>query len=298
MVARPALVFAFAVLAAGCGTPISPPSQPQSATLAPGPVIRGATLGPGPFTQLRTPVAVAAAGPDVYVADAGAGALLRIDPVTLRMVQFTARPFVPGTRLAVDVDGSVYVLDPVARRIQRFGRDGRPLGTYAVDPTVASLRDLVPDPARGRLIGVDYLNRQLVAFRPLPGAFELLPVRGDARQTLQSLDALALAADGLYALDARCGCLARIAFDGTVLATFGQGELRRPERLAADRDGRLYVSDRADRSLKVFRGGQLMESIELARFGILEASDLAFSEGWLYVADAPGGQVRMLRVQR
>jgi sugar lactone lactonase YvrE len=297
MVGRIFLIGALAVLASGCETTTSTPSGPQPATLAPGPVIRGATLGAGPFTPLRMPVAVAAAGPDLYVADAGPGALLRIDPVALRMVQLTARPFVPGTRLAVDLDGSVYVLDPVSRRIQRFGRDGRLLQTFNADATVASLRDLVPDPARGRLVGVDSLNRQLVAFRPLGGAFELLALRGEPRYTLQSLDALAVAADALYAIDARCGCLARIAFDGRVLETFGHGELRRPERLAADRDGRLYVSDRADRTIKVFRGARLLESIELARFAILEASDLAFSEGWLYVADAPGGQVRMLRVQ-
>ena len=96
----------------------------------------------GPFTQLRGPVAVAAMGPDVYVADAGLGLLLRVDQVANRLTPFGPRGVQPGTRLAADVDGSLYVLDPASRRIQRFARDGRLLQSFPTDPTIASLRDL------------------------------------------------------------------------------------------------------------------------------------------------------------
>lgn len=312
LAARILAVAACVLLSPGCETASRPASQkataPRSALTA-GPLIRGGTLSAGldpagmprrpggAFTPLRAPVAVAAHGPDVYVVDAGLGMLARVDPLAGSLVQLVARPFPPGTRLAVDADASFYVLDPVSRRLQRFARDGRLVTGYSTDFTVASLRDLALDPARGRVLAVDSLNRQLVAFRPLGAAFELLPLRPGPGVTFATLDAIAVAPDALYAIDASCACLARIAFDGRVAATFGHGRVLRPERIAADRAGRLFVYDRGDASLKLFRGDRLAETIELARFGLTEASDLAYAEGWLYVADAPGAQVRMLRVQ-
>lgn len=269
---------------------------PRSA-LTPGQVIRGGVTGASGFTMLRGPVAVAAAGADLYVADAGLGQLLRVEPFGNRLTPLGARASAPGTRLAAELDGSLYLLDPVNRRIQRLSRDGRALQVFSGDATVASLRGLALDPSRGRLLAVDALNRQIVAFRPLGVSFELLPLHAEPRQQLNSLDAIAVAPDALYAIDARCACIARVAFDGRVLATFGHQNLSRPEHLAATRDGRLIVSDRGSRAFALFREGALEESVPWARFGIMEVTDLAYADSWLYVADAPGAQVLMLRVQ-
>ena len=286
-----------ALLALG-GCESTPREPARYSTLTPGPLIRGGLLGmAGPFTPLRGPVAVAAIGPDVYVADAGLGMLLRVDQVASRLTPFGPRGVQPGTRLAADVDGSLYVLDPGSRRLQRFARDGRLMQSFPTDPTIASLRDLALDPTRGRILAADALNRQVVAFRPLGTSSELLPIYGEPRYQVTSFDALAVAPDALYALDARCRCIARLAFDGRVLATFGHQRLVKPERIAADRYGRLFVADGGDRSIKAFRDGILEETIPNAGLGLLEASDLAYADGWLYVADAPGSQVRMLRVQ-
>lgn len=279
---------------AGCETTPETPG-PRSA-LAPGQVIRGGFSGTGGFTTLRGPVAVAAAGADLYVADAGLGQIFRVEPFGNRLAPTGARASAPGMRLAAELDGSLYVLDPVNRRIQRFSRDGRTLQTFATDATVASLRDLALDPSRGRLLAADALNRQIVAFRPLGVSFELLPVHAEPRHQLNSLDAIAVGPDALYAIDARCACIARVAFDGRVLSTFGHQNLSRPEHLAATRDGRLFVSDRGSRAFAVFRDGALEETVPWARFGISEVTDLAYADSWLYVADAPGAQVLMLRV--
>lgn len=293
---RPAAFFLLLIFSLlGCES--VPESPGPRSVLAPGQVIRGGFTGTGGFTTLRGPVAVAAAGQDLYIADAGLGQIFRAEPFGNRLTPLGVRASGPGMRLAAELDGSLYVLDPVSRRIQRLARDGRSVQTFAAAATVASLRDLALDSARGRLLAADALNRQLVAFRPLGVSFELLPVRGEPRHQLNSLDAIAVAPDALYAIDARCACLARLAFDGRVLATFGHKHLSRPERLAADRDGRLFVSDRGSRTLKVFREGVLEETLPWARFGLTEITDLAYADGWLYVADAPGAQVAMLRVQ-
>jgi len=288
--------FLIAVLAlAACGTPSGPPAQPKFATLDPGPVIRGGFVPSGTFTPLRAPLAVAAGGPDVYVLDTG-GILWRIDAVAMRMVQFLVRPAVPGVRLAVDADSSVYLLDPAARRIDRFARDGRPIQSYTVDATVGALGDFARDP-RGRLVAADPVNRQIIALRPLGGAFELIAPRADPRHPLASLDAVAIGRDGIYVLDARSGEIAQLSYDGHVLATFGQGQLVRPSRLATDRYGRLFVLDGGSRAIKVFRGGQLIETVGYGAAAIVEATDFSYADGWLYVADGPGAQVHALRVR-
>ncbi|MFL6565506.1 MAG: NHL repeat-containing protein [Burkholderiales bacterium] len=304
MVSRFLTTLWIAVFLACGGCESTPRAPAHYSSLTPGPVIRGGLLGDatrvgvaGPFTALRGPVAVAAMGPDVYVADTGLGLLLRVDQVANRLTPFGPRGVQPGTRLAADVDGSLYVLDPASRRLQRFARDGRLLQSFPTDPTIASLRDLALDHTRGRILGVDALNRQLVAFRPLGASSELLPLYGEPRNQLASFDALTAAPEALYALDGRCRCIARLAFDGRVLGTFGQERLVRPERIAADRFGRLFVADGGDRAIKAFRDGVLEETVPYAGLGLLEATDLAYADGWLYVADAPGSQVRMLRVQ-
>lgn len=307
MVRRMRLVFACALLA-GCGAETALRPSPASALVA-GPVLRGGQLSPGvdaagmlrlptgPFRAFGHPVAVAAFGADVYVMDAALGMLVRLDPNTGVLAQFPGQAYQPGTRIAVDADLSFYLLDPVNRRVQRFSRDGRLLVNYAANATVGRLTDIVLDPARGRLLAADGLYAHLIAFRALGRAFEVLPLRDTQRHALGALGAIALGPEAIFATDPRCACLARIAFDGRVLATFGHGRVRQPGRLVVDRFGRVIVFDRADRKLKVFIGERLAEEIDVAGFGLREATDLALADGWLYVADGPGAQVRMLRVQ-
>lgn len=284
MVGRALLAILCAALAGCAGAP-GPVPAPQP-TLSPGPLLRGAELSP----PLGHPIAVAAQGAQLYAVDAALG-LVRVDAHARRVVVLVPPPFAPGTRLAAEADGSLYVLEPGARRLQRFAPDGRVLAAYALDPTVGSLTDLVLDPARGRVLALDALHRQLVAFRPLGRAFEIVPLRG-----VTAPAAIALGDGVLYAADPRCACLARIAPDGRLLATFGHNDVRQPARLAADRQGRVVVYDRGDRKLKVFRGERLAGEFDLLRLGVTEVSDLALTEGWLYIADAPGAQLRMFRM--
>lgn len=272
------------------------PDGPQPA-LMPGAVIRGARLeASGPYTLFVNPVAVGASASEVYVADAGLAMLVRVDAFGGVMSPVVRRRFAPNTRIAVDADATLYVLDPAERRIRRYARDGRVLGDYTVDATVGAVSELVLDTARGRLFIADALHRQLVAFHPLGRAYEVLPLHAAQRDALFSVGALAGARDALYASDPRCACLARLARDGRVLATFGHGHLRQPGRLVADRYGRIVVADGAERSLKVFQGERLAAEFAFAGLGLAGVTDMALAEDWIYIADAAGRQVRALRV--
>lgn len=277
---------AAALLLGACAAPA--PGDRASSALGPAVVIRGARLeASGAYTPLVNPVAVAGVGSELYVADAGLAMLLRVDPPMSIMVPVVRRAFAPGTRLAADADGTLYVLDPVERRVRRYARNGRLLGDFVADATVGVITDLVLDTARGRVIAADSLNRQLVAFHPLGRAFEVIPVRASERDRLLSIGGLAGGRDTLYASDPRCGCLARLGRDGRVAATFGHGDLRQPGRLVVDRFERVIV---ADEGLKVFSAQRLVQTIPGP------ATDLALADDWLYVADQSAALVRALRV--
>jgi hypothetical protein len=290
MVGRSAALLCIAL--GGCA---AAPADGVRSALAPGPVIRGARLeATGPYTLLLNPLAVAGSGAEVYVADAGLALLLRVDPYAGVMTPVLRRAFAPGTRIAADADGTLYVLDAVERRVRRYARNGRLLVDYAVDATVGSVTDMVLDSARGRLLVADSLHRQLVVFHPLGRAFEVLPLRASDRDAVLALGALAAGPAALHVADPRCACIARIDRDGRVSGTYGHGELRQPGRLVVDRFDRTIVADAG--SLKVLQAGRVTEEIAFARFGISSVTDLALAEDWLYLADAQRREVRMLRV--
>ena len=80
----------------------------------------------GGFQPLVFPVAVAMAGPDLYIADAGAGRLYRFEQALLALVPVAGVSALPGIRLQGGPDGSLYFLDPGASEIRRVARVGRP----------------------------------------------------------------------------------------------------------------------------------------------------------------------------
>jgi hypothetical protein len=282
--------------------------EPQSQVLAPGQVIRGAFISTGgnapgvprvlgPFTPLRHPVAVASAGHEVYVADSGHARVFRIDPFANQLLELLARPIQLGTRLALPADLSLYVLDPLARRIERYAPEGRLLSAFAIDATIGNITDFALDRAHGTVIAVDSLHRRMVAYQPLGRAFQIVPLSAEPRHGLVSLDAIAMGPGALYAIDKRCACLVALAPDGRVLTTFGHKLVSQPDKIAADMQGRVFVYDRAERSLKIFSGQSLEESVPVSRYGLMEVTDLQAAAGWLYIADGPGAQIRLLRIK-
>ncbi len=76
--------------------------------------------------RLVRPVAVAARDGDVYVADAGAGVLYRVDLASQQFVRVLGVRVDEGTRLAIGVDRVLHVLDRAARRIVRLSPGGPP----------------------------------------------------------------------------------------------------------------------------------------------------------------------------
>jgi len=316
--ARPgtALAACLALLLAGCivGAPgasgdavaprsgrplVTPWLSLTGARLAPAADATGTpSLGSGPlaFHRFVHPTSAAVHGNDVYIADSGAGAVFRFDIALGAMTPLKGIQAHGTTRVFAAGDFSLYVLDAQNRRVQRFARSGQLLATYGDGINLVRPVDIAVDDADGRVLVADGAFNQLVAFHPLGRASYVVPLRGNERNRVLSIGAIAIGRDALYVSDPACRCIARVARDGTVLDTFGHQVIGQPGALAVDRHRRVFVADRFDRSLKVFMDGRLIFNLPAAALGLQQVGDLRISEDQLALADGAGARVELLRI--
>lgn len=291
-------------LDADAGPAAAPPVLSAFLTLAGAPLAAAADRtgtplplsGAAPFTRFIHPIAAAMLGNDLYIADSGAGRVFRFDLTLNVMAAVPSAPAALGTRLAVGSDFSLYVLDQLGRRVLKFGRDGRLLATFADAFNLNRPIALVADGGRGQVIVADGLYHHLVAFHPLGGAAQVIPLLGDDRNRVMSINAIALVRDELHISDPLCRCVAVVARDGGVRATYGHREIVMPGAIAIDRRERVFVADVSDGSVKVFAAGRLIDDIPAAALGVREVSDLWVGESRLVVADGAGARVIVMQI--
>lgn len=247
------------------------------------------------FVPLVFPTALAAHTPDLYIADAGANRIYRYN------ADLQALSVVPGiaattlTRLQMAADWSLYVLDPARSAIMRLSRAGQKLQTISSPLTSAHLTEFVVDDSLGQVYATDQLNQQLMLLHPLGPAGRPLITAGAGE--VKALGALASAGRMVYAVDSGCTCIAAIDESGQIRQHIGQGELVQPRALVADREGHLFVADGFDRTLKVFLRGALIARYAPNKLHVVDITALAIDQGALYVADGPGAQVLVFRIQ-
>lgn len=252
--------------------------------------------GAGAPVRLVRPNAVAMRAGELYVADAGLGSVLHIVIGSGTANAIVAAPAQPGVRVQATGDRSLYLLDPPTRRVVRFSPSGSTLQTFAVPAGPVGLPvALAVDETRGVILLADATFNQLVVMPLLGGSVYPVIPRGTSAR-LSSLFGVASGADGFYAADLLCRCVTLFAPNGTVIASFGRESLVNPSAIAVDRDERIYVADRANRTLKIFAGGRQIAVFTAAQLGVTEITDLALDEGALAIADGAGGKIALLRV--
>jgi sugar lactone lactonase YvrE len=250
----------------------------------------------GAFVAFVHPSAVAARGPDVYVADSGANRVYRVDLALQALAEVPGLGAQPGTRLAVAGDQSLYVLEPGAGRILHLRRDGSVLQTLSDPVATARYSDIALDETGARIYAYDTLSRRLVAFHAVGRAAIPIASAIDAAGMWQGAAGLASSAGGVWLSDPGCGCVLRFDFSGSVTARLSEGGLRLPGPLAADRQGRVFAVDLFDQSVKVLDAGGLVASLSFSSLGVSAVSGLTIDDGFLYLADGPGARLVVLRL--
>jgi hypothetical protein len=248
-------------------------------------------VGSGPYIKLIYPSAIAANGPNLYVADSAQGVLLRIDTFSQSFARLLALPPAPGVRLKTGPDGSVYILRFDRAEVDRFSREGYRLASFSAMFDVLRPADLVVDPRLNQVWISDGAGG-VFAFHPSGRKSHSLAGRGDGFAE-PGTGATLLAAGGsrVVGIDPGCRCVLEFDSDGTIVDRFGAGELINPSGLALDSHGRTWIIDRGDRRLKVFDSHHLIFAIPAARLGLTEISAISIDHYRVFIADAPGGKI-------
>jgi len=266
----------------------------QAGGNAPGAMGPGVTSG---YLKLTSPTAVAASGPDLFVVDGALGALYRFDVTTQTAIRMTSVRAVPGTRIVAAPDGTTYLLQPGLPVIHRYARDGRLVSTLAASNDLVRPVDIAIESGSGLLWVADGTLQQIVAFHPLGKVAYIVNQRGNADARLESgMRVMGAGPAGAFVVDPACRCISELLPDGRGLRSFGEAELANPVAVAADRWGRVWVLDAAQRSIRIFFDGLPAGALAFRDLGVIEAGSIAIHDSTLYLADTRGGRIGVFRL--
>jgi hypothetical protein len=250
----------------------------------------------GMYTKFVAPSAVALRGPDLLVADQASGRLWRVDAALNQLTGIAGAPVIPGVALALGPDLSAWVLDPVARQVLRFARDGRLLQTWRAPLAASSPVALALADGGATLLLADGLGAQWAELRASAGTGTMVAPQSGSGARLSGVDAIAASGDALAVLDRMGAAVHRVTRDGRVLATLGRGELTQPSALAADREGRVFVVDGPSSALVVLREGEAPQRFTADQLNLRRIAAIAIDERTLAVADPLLGQVALFLI--
>jgi hypothetical protein len=304
-----------AVLVLGCGAPMPEPG-PGEGVRADTPlqlwrVVSGGFLaapganfglparpGTGAFVRLVAPTALALRGSDLLVVDSGAGRVLRVDLVLDTVTPVAGATATPMTAVALGSDLSAWVLDGVARQVLRFARDGRLMQTFRHDGPLAASAGLALVDGGATLLVADGGARQWLEMRPAGSVAVALRPEDAGGRGVAAVDAIAVAGDVVFLLDRNAAVVHQARRDGRLVGRIGDGVLKQPVALAADRSGRLFVLDAQDQGLHLFTPGAAPQFFTAAQLRVQRVGAFALDDGMLAVADRLTGQVVLHRLQR
>jgi len=239
---------------------------------------------------------------DAYmrVVDDAAGVIFRYDIKTGRMkVLWGVGDYIKGdvSDIYLASDDSFYVTDVEGRRALHFSPGGKLLKIYQHPPNIFRPIAITVDEVRKEVLVADETYSHIVAFdmkkaTPIYGMGD----RGNGPGKFRIITDMIAIPDGFLVSDRielRVQILDRA---GNFVAEFGRGEITFPTALAMDADGRVFVSDKADSTIKVYKAGKLIDTVGSNGYGAGEfryISDMKVMGNQLYVVDSLNGRIQV-----
>ncbi len=254
-------------------------------------------LGIGAFVKLVAPTAVALRGSDLLIVDAASARIWRVDLYRNTLQAVPGPPATSGTLVALGPDLSAWVLDGASGQVLRYARSGQLLQTYrsgtqVLAPTAMALAD-----SGATLLLADSQLRRWVEYRPvgvLATPVEPQAVDGGGAP---GVDGLTTAGNTVYVLDRRAALVHVLRRDGRALGRLGEGVLKQPLAIAADRFGRVYVVQAQDRTITALSLSRPPLVLDEALVGVQVIGGIATDEQFLAVSDQVKGQVQIFLVR-
>ena len=250
---------------------------------------------------LSRPVAVAAIGPTIYIADADDEIIYRYDTELETLVELLDTGAVTDKEISsifVDVDGSFYVSVPATGRVHLFDPDGRERQVFENKENLASPVSIALK-NNGDIIVADGSYDRLVTFNNIGWALFSKGGRGDGPLEFNRIVDIAQQRDTIYLVDTYNDYVQHLTLEGKFIDSFKRTEVERPSAIAADREGRVYISDRMDDSIKIYHHGKLLEvfgstGMDEGEFNLI--TDMWIDQDLLYIADSLNARIQILRI--
>lgn len=252
---------------------------------------------------LRQPVAVGGVDDVLYIVDAALKIVFQYDLTSklFRPIREIGEHFVgdPGN-IYVAKDHSFYVVDMLGKQVLHFAEDGSLLNRFQDLANLSRPTDVVVDELTGNVFVADGSFSHVVVFDSFGKATRALGRRGTGPGRFQAITALTVGADGLYIFDRLATPPVQVlTWDGAFRYSFGEEALTYPIAATVDRDQRVYVSEQADNTLRVFQDGKLLMTfggVGSAPGRFRMATGLWVNGGRLYVADSLNRRVQILQI--
>ena len=197
-------------------------------------------------------------------------------------------------------DGSFYVTDIEGRRALHFSPEGKLLKIYRHPPNIFRPIAITVDEERKEVLVADETYSHIVAFDMDSGEPKYgMGDRGNGPGKFRIITDMIAIPDG-YLVSDRIELRVQVLDKaGNYIADFGRDELMFPTALAMDKFGRVYVTDKSDSLIKVFKAGKLVERIGRNGYGPGEfryVSDMKIYKDQLYVVDNLNGRIQVFDI--
>ena len=236
----------------------------------------------------------------IRTVDNAAGVIFRYNLKTERMnMLWGAGDYVKGdvSDIYLASDDSFYLTDVEGRRALHFSPNGKLLKIYKHAPNIFRPIAINVDEKRQEVLVADETYSHIVAFdmkkaEPMYGMGD----RGNGPGKFRIITDMIPIPDGFLVSDRielRVQVLDRA---GNFVAEFGRGEVTFPTALAVDVEGRVFVADKADSTIKVFKAGKLIDTVGRNGYGAGEfryISDMKVLNNKLYVVDSLNGRIQV-----
>jgi len=202
--------------------------------------------------------------------------------------------------LYIAKDFSFYVTDTDGRRALHFSASGQLLHEYQNDPNIARPIGVAVNESNGQVLIADELYSHVVVFdagggEPVYG----MGGRGEGPGKFRIITDFLQTDDG-YLLGDRVELrIQELDKEGQYVTNFGEGIVTFPTAIAQDDYGRVFVADKTDSQIKVFKEGELIDTVGKNGDGKGEfryISDMKYAANRLYVADNLNGRIQVFEV--
>ncbi len=259
-------------------------------------------IGGSDEVRLEQPVAVGGTGNTLYIVDASPKVVYKYDLVVneIEPVKDIANYLVgEPSNIYVARDGSFYLVDSIGKQVLQFSAEGDFLVRYQDLANLSRPMDVLVDEESGNVLVADGSFSHIVVFDRAGNALQAIGQRGTGPGYFRAITFMTSGADGIYVLDRLELPVQVLSWQGEYRYSFGESELVFPNAIAVDRDQRVFVTDRADNTVRAYQNGQLQMTFggggaAPGRFRL--PSGLWVNGNLLYVADSMNRRVQVLRI--